>query len=240
MGSDEIFFEGGSRLEDFEKIIGYEFNDKKILRQALTHSSYCSEHGLDRLLSNERLEFMGDGYLDAIIAMELYRLMRDSAEGSLTKMRAGIVCEKSLGEVGKKLQIGKYIKLGRGETKNGGRRKISIMADAVESIIGAIMLDEGYEATRSFVLREFTPIIKRVMSGNFDRDCKSMLQETLHGGRESGAIKYILDKSTGPDHDKTFFVHVEFNGRKMGSGFGKSKKEAENDAACNTLNGGYI
>ena len=145
MENNESLFAGTFQLDDFQKALGYEFKDKGLLQKALTHSSYCSEHGLSGIQSNERLEFMGDGYLNAIIASELYRLMHDCAEGSLSRMRASIVCEKSLGEVGKKLKIGEYIKLGRGELKNGGRRKISITADAVESVIGAIFLDSGYE-----------------------------------------------------------------------------------------------
>ena len=120
MENNESLFAGTFQLDDFQKALGYEFKDKGLLQKALTHSSYCSEHGLSGIQSNERLEFMGDGYLNAIIASELYRLMHDCAEGSLSRMRASIVCEKSLGEVGKKLKIGEYIKLGRGELKNGG------------------------------------------------------------------------------------------------------------------------
>ena len=113
MENNESLFAGTFQLDDFQKALGYEFKDKGLLQKALTHSSYCSEHGLSGIQSNERLEFMGDGYLNAIIASELYRLMHDCAEGSLSRMRASIVCEKSLGEVGKKLKIGEYIKLGR-------------------------------------------------------------------------------------------------------------------------------
>lgn len=240
MENNESLFAGTFQLDDFQKALGYEFKDKGLLQKALTHSSYCSEHGLSGIQSNERLEFMGDGYLNAIIASELYRLMHDCAEGSLSRMRASIVCEKSLGEVGKKLKIGEYIKLGRGELKNGGRRKISITADAVESVIGAIFLDSGYEKAREFVLRQFSSLLERVMQGNFERDYKTLLQESLRAGRETRKIKYVLDRTEGPDHDKTFFVHVEFDGVKMGYGRGKSKKEAERNAAYQTLNGGYI
>lgn len=226
--------------EDFEKKIKYKFVDKGLLKKALTHSSYCRENKLSSVECNERLEFVGDGYLDAIVGTYLFKHLEDIQEGKLSKLRAKLVCEKSLEKVGIKLGIGEYLFLGKGEEKTGGRNRTSIIADATEAVIGAIFLDGGYEEASRFILREFKEIIQNVLSGNFEKDYKSLVQEELQKDGSIPEIYYCVDKEIGPDHHKTFYVHLECNGKRLGSGVGNSKKEAEQNAACDTLNGGYI
>ena len=212
--------------EDFEKKIKYKFMDKGLLKKALTHSSYCRENKLSSVECNERLEFVGDGYLDAIVGTYLFKHLEDIQEGKLSKLRAKLVCEKSLEKVGIKLGI--------------GRNRTSIIADATEAVIGAIFLDGGYEEASRFILREFKEIIQNVLSGNFEKDYKSLVQEELQKDGSIPEIYYCVDKEIGPDHHKTFYVHLECNGKRLGRGVGNSKKEAEQNAACDTLNGGYI
>ncbi len=226
--------------QEFEKKIDYSFNDKGLLNKALTHSSYCRENNMESSQSNERLEFLGDAFLDAITGAELYDRLFSVNEGKLTKTRALVVCEKSLAKVGTRLQIGDYLNMGNGEKNNGGRQRESIVADAMEAVIGAIFLDSGYENTREFVLGEFHDIIEDALAGRIFADYKTEIQEILQSKGTVPVIKYVLDKEEGPDHDKTFYVHLVSDDRKLGSGIGKSKKEAEQNAAKDTLEGGYI
>lgn len=226
--------------DNFEKKIKYEFMDKGLLKKALTHSSYCRENKLSSVDCNERLEFIGDGYLDAVVGTYLFKHLENLKEGKLSKIRSKVVCEKSLAKVGFKLGIGEYLFLGKGEEKSGGRNRISIVANATEAVIGAIFLDGGYEQVRDFILREFKDIIHDVLNGKFERDYKSLVQEELQKDGSVPVICYCIDKEVGPDHNKTFYVHLECNGKKLGQGVGNSKKEAEQNAACDTLNGGYI
>lgn len=228
------------KLSCFEQIISYEFNDKKLLNQALTHSSYCRENELKSIDSNERLEFLGDAYLDAIAGMEIYNRLKGCGEGVLTKIRASVVCEESLEIIGKNLKIGSFLNMGRGEELNGGRHRASIIADSIESVIGAMVLDGGYDVAREFVIREFHQIIEDALSGKLNKDYKTQVQEILQKDGTAPDIRYILDDEKGPDHKKIFFVHLSCNGKRMGSGSGKTKKEAEQNAAKETLDGGYI
>ena len=225
---------------EFEWKIQYEFRDKGLLNKALTHSSYCREEGLDPTESNERLEFLGDAYLDAIAGTELYRRMKNVGEGRLTRTRAAVVCEHSLAKVGGRIGIGAYFNMGNGEDHCGGRHRESIVADGVEAVIGAIFLDGGYDAASDFVLREFSDIIEDAMKGRLFTDFKTQVQEILQKDGTAPDICYVLDREEGPDHDKTFYVHLTCDGRTLGSGSGKSKKEAEQNAARATLNGGLI
>ncbi len=224
----------------FEEIIQYHFNDKALLNKALTHSSFCREHGLDNRESNERLEFLGDAYLDAITATELYERLKKVGEGKLTRIRASVVCEHSLAEIGRRLDIGRFLNMGRGEENSGGRQRESIVADATEAVIGAIFLDGGYDAARDFVIREFRDTIDKALAGKLFTDYKTQVQEILQQNGTAPEILYILDAEEGPDHDKTFYVHLTCNGQDLGAGSGKSKKEAEQNAAKATLDGGYI
>lgn len=213
-----------------EKTIGYRFNNKDYLDRALTHSSYNREKNTKHM-DNERLEFLGDAFLDAIIGVELFHRMADESEGRLTKTRALIVCEKALADAARKIELGRYLNMGHGEEIAGGRTKDSILADAAEAVIGALFLDGGYEAARSFVLRFFEETIREAVDGRIFLDYKSEVQEILQGSGVPVNISYITDREEGPAHDKTFFVHMECNGKSYGNGAGKSKKEAEQNAA---------
>lgn len=223
---------------DFEEIIQYEFKDKTLLEKALTHSSYCREHGVQTKNNNERLEFLGDAFFDAIISVELYKRLKTVDEGKLTKTRALIVCEKSLAAVAMRLNIGKYLNMGKGENNSGGRKRESILADAVEAVIGAIYLDGGYDEAVRFVSREFSDTVDDALAGKLFTDYKTQVQEVLQKRGQKTVIRYHLDREEGPDHDKTFYVHIVCNGKTLGSGFGKSKKEAEQNAAKSALEGG--
>ncbi len=226
--------------EEFEKKIGYKFKDKDLLEKALTHSSYCRENGLSHKACNERLEFVGDAFLDAILGEDLYLRMESDGEGPLTKTRAAVVCEQSLARVGRKLDVGRFLNMGHGEVNSGGRERQSIIADATEAVIGAIFMDGGYEAVRTFVKREFADITRDALNGALFSDYKTMVQEILQKEGVNHDIRYVLDREEGPDHDKTFFVHLACDGRALGSGMGKSKKEAEQNAAKDTIDGGLI
>lgn len=223
---------------DFDKVIQYTFRDKELLNKALTHSSYCREHAVETKNNNERLEFLGDAFFDAIISVELYNRLTQVDEGKLTKTRALIVCEKSLAQIARRLGIGDYLNMGKGEELSGGRHRESILADAVEAVIGAIYIDSGYEEAARFVSREFADTIDNAVAGKLFTDYKTQVQEALQKRGRKTVISYHLDKETGPDHDKTFYVHLVCNGKTLGSGSGKSKKEAEQKAAKATLEGG--
>ncbi|MCI5689160.1 ribonuclease III [Anaerovoracaceae bacterium 42-11] len=220
---------------DFEKKIQYTFKNKELLNKALTHSSFCREHGTEGKNNNERLEFLGDAFFDAIISVELYKLLEKVDEGKLTKTRALIVCEKSLAQVARRLDIGAYLNMGKGEEHSGGRQRESILADAVEAVVGAIYLDGGFEEVFRFVSREFAQTIEDALAGRLFTDYKTQVQEVLQKRGKKVIISYHLDKEEGPDHDKTFYVHLTCNGRVLGCGSGKSKKEAEQNAARETF-----
>lgn len=213
-----------------EKKLNYCFSDPGLLKTALTHSSYRREHpetGHD----NERLEFIGDGILDAVIALKLFKDEPDKPEGILTKTRALIVCERSLAEAGRGIGLNDFILLGAGEEKTGGRDKDSIIADAVEAVIGAILIDGGYESCERVVLDLLSGTVEDAVKGVLISDYKSEFQELVQKKGCVNDIKYITDGSKGPDHHKLFFVHVEVDGVIMGTGSGHSKKEAGQNAA---------
>lgn len=226
--------------KQFESIIRYEYKDISLLKRALTHSSYCRENRMAPTECNERLEFLGDAFLDAIIGMELFTRLEHSNEGKLTKLRALVVCEKALAEVGRHLNIGEYLNLSHGEEVTGGRTRESITADAVEAVIASIVMDSGYDEAKTFVLREFSDLIDRALAGKLFTDYKTEAQEVLQKSGTEPVIEYVLDHSTGPDHDKTFYVYMVCNGKRLGSGSGKSKKEAEQNAAKASLEEGKI
>ena len=214
--------------------LGYTFRDPDLLETALTHSSYSKEHG-EGARSNERLEFLGDAFFDAIIGEELFRIFPDREEGWLSRIRATIVCEKSLAAQARKLELGDFLLLGHGEEKSGGRRRESILADATEALIGAIYLDGGYEAVRQVVLDLFRGVIDDTRRGIFVvYDYKTHLQEVLQA-RGITDIRYQMTGEEGPDHDKTFTVTLYIDGVPSSQGRGKSKKQAEQNAAMKAL-----
>lgn len=222
---------------DFQSVIDYKFNDIELMHTALTHSSCSSDMKNKDIMNNERLEFLGDAFLAAIISEYLYNLQTFNGEGMLSKTRASIVCEKSLSEIGKTLGIGQYIKMSRGEEITGGRNRDSIIADAVEAVIGAIYLDRGYAAAKGFILSYFNKNINEAIKGKLNIDYKTRLQEKLqiNGDIE---IQYTLDKEEGPAHDKTFYIRLLVKGKEKGLGSGKNKKEAEQAAAKDALERG--
>lgn len=215
-------------MKRLEEILGYTFTDKSLLENALTHSSYANENRSGRAVSNERLEFLGDSVLGMITAEYLYRTHPDLPEGELTRTRAALVCEGSLHEVAKVWGLGQHLRLGRGEESGGGRERTSILADAVEAVLAAMYLDGGIGTVRK-------TIHKFILSGenraeNANRDYKTALQEWVQ--RESGQVlAYRLTGESGPDHAKSFEVEVTLNGDVIGRGQGRSKKEAERNAA---------
>lgn len=179
---------------------------------------------------NQRLEFLGDAVLELIISEHLYKLFPDRTEGELTKMRAASVCEPSLAKVARGLDLGRCLRMGRGEERSGGRERPSILADAFEALLGAIYLDQGLDVSKDFVLNYLSSIIEDVVAGRLDRDYKTELQEILQQTSPEPLTYTIMDES-GPDHDKTFTAGVIYRGRIIGKGSGHSKKEAEQHAA---------
>ena len=214
-------------MEALEEKLGYHFTDRSLLENALTHSSYANEHKADGRTSNERLEFLGDSVLGMVTADYLYRTHPDLPEGDLTRTRAALVCEDSLVEVAQRLDLGAYLKLGRGEETGGGRERPSIVADAVEAVLAAVYLDGGIGSARKLIQRF---ILDKEEEKSASRDYKTALQELVQ--RESGQVLgYQLIGAEGPDHAKIFSVEVDLNGVPIGRGKGRSKKEAEQNAA---------
>ena len=222
---------------DFQKIIQYDFQNVNLLKNALTHSSYINEGKWQQTGNNERLEFLGDAILDAVISDYLYRRLDHVEEGELTKLRAVIVCERSLAVCGNRVSIGSYLMLGKGEENSGGRSRCSIIADAMEAVIGAIYLDGGWNTVHNYVIRIFSELIEDAISGRLHMDYKTEIQEKLqsHGEAE---ICYVIEREEGPDHDKTFYANLVIQGNVIGSGSGRSKKEAEQQAAKQALERG--
>lgn len=206
---------------------GYTFNDAGLLRLAMTHSSYANEN---KGICNERLEFLGDSVLNMLAAEHLYTAYPELPEGELTKLRASVVCETSLYTVALAADLGKYLLLGKGEDANGGRNRASILADATEALIAAIYLDGGLEAAREFIIPRLQENIKTAVAGRFLKDYKTSLQEIVQKNREE-TIRYELTAQSGPDHDKRFSVTLYLNSNPIAVGEGKSKKEAEQNAA---------
>ena len=214
-------------MEKLEEKLGYTFRDRSLLENALTHSSYANENKSLGLQSNERLEFLGDSVLGMVTADYLFRTHPDLPEGDLTRTRAALVCEGSLVEVAHQLELGSYLKLGKGEDAGGGRERPSIVADAVEAVLAAVYLDGGIGSARK-IIQKF--ILDREEEKGGSRDYKTALQELVQ--RESGQVlTYRLIGSNGPDHAKVFQVEVDLNGAPVGGGEGHSKKEAEQNVA---------
>ena len=218
-------------MDQLEQKIGYRFRNKKLLRQALTHSSYANEKKLGKLGCNERLEFLGDAVLELISSDVLYARFPQIPEGELTKKRASLVCEPSLAYCVRQFGLPEYLLLGRGEDMTGGRMRDSIVSDATEALLGAIYLDGGFERAREFVLKFILNDIERKQ---LFYDSKTILQELV---QEDGkqAVEYVLTGESGPDHNKQFEVEVRINGIPAGNGAGHTKKAAEQAAAYRAL-----
>ena len=217
-------------IQELEKKLNYTFRNPALLEEALSHSSYANEHRAAHLNSNERLEFLGDSVLGFVTAEFLFTQHPDLPEGDLTRIRAALVCEQSLYEVARKLELGRYLKLGRGEEAGGGRGRVSILADATEAIFAAVYLDGGVEAASSLIHRVLLDVEREEVVEERRRDYKTALQELVQ--RQAGQeLSYRMVGEQGPDHAKIFQAEVLLNGQPLGSGFGRSKKESEQAAA---------
>ena len=212
--------------------LGYKFKNINLLKNALTHSSYANEVR-GGFSSNERLEFLGDSVLSVIVSDYIYKQYPNMPEGELTKLRASLVCEKSLCGFSRELHIGRFLMLGKGEDKGGGRERDSILADAFEAVLAAIYLDGGMEAARKHVMRFVLRELKHTDDEVF-KDYKTALQEIIQRNPEE-SVTYILTGENGPDHDKSFTVEVRLNSNVIGTGTGKNKKQAEQMAAKQAL-----
>lgn len=208
--------------------------DIDLLDRAFTHTSYANENRAARVKHNERLEFLGDAVLDLIIGEYLFKTYPQMTEGELTKIKAATVCETSLATCSSKLNFGNYLLLGRGECTSGGRERASILADTFEAVIGALYVNTSYEVTAQFVLSHLQGYLEKAKDGKLGKDYKTMLQEYVQQEGEK-QIVYTLLSESGPDHDKIFCMEVRIEGKAYGSGTGKSKKEAEQNAAQVTL-----
>lgn len=222
-------------LSEFMKNINYNFKDTDLLKRAFFHSSYAHESKLDPIYSNERLEFLGDAVLELIISDYLYNYCPRLPEGELTKFRASLVCESSLAKKALTINIGKYLYLGKGEELSNGRQRESILADTFEAVIGAIYLDGGIEESRKFLWYIFRENIEQGYNFLNSGDYKTYLQEIVQKTNKDGVRYEIIDEK-GPDHDKTFVAQVFDDNKLLGEGAGKSKKDAEQNAALNALN----
>ena len=219
-------------IKDLENAIGYRFKNIQLLQNALTHSSYANERWHNSLLSNERLEFLGDSVLGMLVAEYLYRNFPDRPEGELTRMRADMVCEQTLAAAANKLGIGEHLLLGHGEERFGGRTRNSILADAMESVIAACFLDGGLNAALT-VVQKFI-LVEVPVTRLHNVDYKTRLQELVQQ-KKNQTLSYSLVGESGPDHDKQFLVEVRLNGDVVGSGSGSSKKRAEQSAAASAI-----
>lgn len=219
-------------FSEFEKMCGYTFHNRKLLTEALTHSSYANE-GKRFSHNNERLEFLGDSVLSVVVSEFLFKKYPNIPEGELSKLRASLVCEQSLFEFAKQIDLSRYILLGKGEENTGGRERPSIVSDAFEAVIAAVFLDGGMEKAKKYVLSFLPEQMNPKEAFNFS-DYKTTLQEVIQQNREE-KVEYVLISESGPDHNKTFEVEVHLNSNVIGRGSGKSKKQAEQLAAKEAL-----
>lgn len=215
-------------LTKLEQGLGYTFRNKALLENALTHSSYANENRERHLPDNERLEFLGDSILGFVVAEYLYRNFTDKPEGELTRIRADLVCERNLAEAAATVELGSYLLLGHGEEQGGGRKRDSIVSDAMESVIAASFMDGGFAAAKEIIDRLILSNIPKGRPRNFDY--KTAFQELVQRKKDQ-QIHYELTGESGPDHDKHFEVEVLLNGKAVGRGVGSSKKRAEQAAA---------
>ena len=218
-------------MEKLEENIGYKFNNKELLKKALTHTSYAYEHNVE---SNEKLEFLGDSILEFLSSIYLFKNYPNLKEGEMTKVRAAVVCEKSLYKVAKMHNFSDFLYLGKSERATGKEVRPAILADSVEAVIAAIYLDGGIEKAKEFIIENLKNEIEIASKHVGQKDYKTVLQEKLQG-HGNVQIKYTIINETGPDHDKNFEAQVECNNKKLATGQGKTKKQAEMEAARNAL-----
>jgi len=221
-------------MQELEKKLNYTFRDQTLLSEALSHSSYANEHRSAHLNSNERLEFLGDSVLGFVTAEYLFANHPDLPEGDLTRIRAALVCEQSLYEVAQKLGLGQHLKLGRGEEAGGGRERTSILADATEAVFAAVYLDGGIGEASALIHRVLLDAEREEVVEERRRDYKTALQELVQRQADQ-VLSYRMVGEQGPDHAKIFMAEVLLNGEPVGSGSGRSKKEAEQAAARSAL-----
>ena len=220
-------------MTDLENKIGYHFKNKDLLSEALTHSSYANERKAQHIKYNERLEFLGDAVLSIVVSDYIFSHCPELPEGELTKLRASLVCEKSLFEFAKKIDLGSYLVLSKGERNNGGAERPSILSDAFEALIAAIYIDGGMEPAAKHILNFVIPSIKNSRKKK-GKDYKTTLQEIVQKN-PGEKLEYVLIGESGPDHNKHFVVEVHLNSNVIGKGGGRSKKEAEQQAAREAL-----
>ncbi|MDY2653358.1 MAG: ribonuclease III [Eisenbergiella porci] len=218
-------------LEELEKRIGYTFRDKKLLRQALTHSSFANEQKINKLEDYERLEFLGDAVLELVSSDFLFHENPQMPEGKLTKLRSSMVCEPALAYCARDLELGQYMLLGKGEEATGGRGRDSITSDVMEAVIGAMYLDGGLKAAHDFIYRF---VLSDLENKILFYDSKTVLQEMIQTMPEA-AFEYVLTGEEGPDHDKEFLVDAVLDGKLIGKGKGRTKKAAEQQAAYEAI-----
>ena len=230
-----LVHENLNSMNELEAIINYTFKDRKKLLLALTHSSYSNEKKNDGLSSNERLEFLGDAVLNIVTSEYIYKNFPHLPEGEMTKTRASIVCEGSLMKCAAKISLGKYLLLGKGEENTGGRTRTSILSDAFEALIGAIFLDAGLKEAGNFISRSMKELFGDQSRSEVFVDYKTQFQEIIQKSSDQKISYQILDEK-GPDHDKLFIAQLSAGNRIYGTGKGKSKKEAEQNAAKEALN----
>lgn len=221
-------------LKILEVRLGCEFKDKNLLEQALTHRSYLNEAQEQNLVSNERLEFLGDAILSLIVSQFLYQTYNKLAEGDLTNLRAALVKTQTLTKVSRDLNLGDYLLLSRGEEEEGGRKNPGILADTFESLIGAIFIDQGLTTAANLISRYLFPLLPEIIKSRTFKDFKSFLQEKIQATSKSSPIYKVL-QTTGPDHKRIFTVGVFIAKEKLGVGGGHSKQEAEQEAAKDAL-----
>lgn len=222
-------------LEPLQENLNYRFKNVNLLRTALTHSSYANENKMKITDNNERLEFLGDTIINLIVSQYLYKKYPNYPEGELTKIRAKVVCESSLAFAARKIDLGKYMLLGKGEDATGGRERDSILADASEALVGAIYIDSDFETTNKLLLENFeADLVYAVAKGALFIDYKTDLQENLQKITRA-KIEYKVVKEEGPDHNKIFHIAVLVDNKTVGTGTGRNKKEAEQMAAKDAL-----
>ena len=220
-----------SKLTELQEVIGYQFREEGLMRQALTHSSFANEKHMKKLSDNERLEFLGDAVLEVVSSEFLFQSYPKLPEGDLTKLRASLVCEPTLAICAREIGLGKYLFLGKGEDQTGGRERKSILSDALEALIGAIYLDGGFEPAKAFVQRF---ILTDIEHKKLFHDSKTILQEVVQGQYKE-PLQYVLLAENGPDHDKSFRVAAQIGERRISEGSGHTKKAAEQEAAYQAL-----
>lgn len=222
------------KVAGFEEKIGYKFKNKELLRRALSHTSYINEAKMQKYESNERLEFLGDAIVDMVVSEYLYKKNPTAPEGSLTKWRACVVCEASFARTAASMKYGQHLYLGHGEETSGGRKRASVLADAFEAVVAAMYLDSDIKTVSDWIISKLENEIELAIQGKSEKDYKTLLQEKVQKG-EHGKVSYRVTDERGPEHAKIFCVDVYIDDKKIASGSGTSKKDAEQAAASEAI-----